>query len=170
MVATAKKTAAALTRTSEKRGRGAPYLKTLRHPEARKRVCTSKPETEARVSTKKMSALFANHPNTHDLCREWSLPPDCPIEDISQLSTRLMQCTPDERGRRIYILYCQQEQLPIPCTWAGNFSRDALLKMQTWLNDNFTAKGRPTAAYKRELLATNFEWNNAAAKMRPDYM
>lgn len=120
-----------------------------------------------------MSALtltLANHPNTHDLRREWSPPADCPIADISQLSTRLMQCTQDERGRRIYVLYCQQEQLPIPCMWAGNFSRDALLKMQTWLNDKFTAKGRPTASYKRELLAADFEWNNAAAKMRPDYM
>ena len=88
------------------------------------------------------------------------------MQEISDLSTRLVQCTQDERGRRIYYLYCQQEQLPIPCI----FSRDALLKMQSWLNDRFTAKGRPTAAYRRELLEANFEWNNAVAKMRPDYM
>ena len=54
--------------------------------------------------------------------------------------------------------------------WAGNFSRDALLRMQAWLNDKFTAKGLPTAAYRRELIAAGFEWNNAVAKMRPDYM
>ena len=48
-------------------------------------------------------------------------------------------------------------------TYKGEYSRDDLLSLQTFVNKKFTAKGAPTRAFMRELVYNdNFEWDNGA--------
>ena len=106
---------------------------------------------------------YLGHPNEHDKWREWNIPDGCPRTEISALSKRLAQCTDDRRGARIWGHYAHKHGL-FQTIWIGNFSRDTLLTLQTYLNKNFTAAGKPTVGHVRRLVEVEkFTWDNKLA-------
>ncbi len=100
---------------------------------------------------------FAMHPNTAEPGRgvRWgySIPDGfASFDEYKGLSDRLQQITSTRRGQRIWIA----ERNRFDSAGAQDLvdhSRDELVDMLRWVEDKFTPKNRPTAAYRRELVA-----------------
>lgn len=108
--------------------------------------------------------LRFEYPNDHDKSREWNIPEGCPRDEIAALGKQLLQCTEDRRGARIWGHYAHKHGL-FQTVWVGNYSRDALLKLQSHLNKNFTSKGKPTTGYFKQLVhVEKFTWDNKTAE------
>ena len=109
---------------------------------------------------------YRGHPNEHDKSREWNIPDGCPRDEIAALNKRLAQCTGDQRGARIWGHFAHKHGL-FQTIWVGNFSRDTLLTLQSYLNKNFSATGKPTARFMRQLVyVEKFTWDNRAAERK----
>lgn len=100
---------------------------------------------------------FADHPDTAEpgRCARWRfcIPTDvAPPHEYKMLSDRLQQITSSARGQRIWLA----ERHLFDSAGAQDLvdhSRDELVALCHWIEQNFTAKNRPTAAYRRELAA-----------------
>lgn len=109
-----------------------------------------------------LNFTFEGHPETAYKGREWNPPADCPRGEIFALSKRLQVCIADRRGGRIFEHFRRKKKL-FQTAWIGEYTRDDLLSLQTFVNKKFTAKGAPTRAFMRELVYNdNFEWDNGA--------
>jgi len=126
--------------------------------------------TTASGTDHKLTFTFEGHPETRLKGREYKVPPECPKHEIFVLQTRLATCAASNRGGRIYEHVRRNSGLFITM-WIGDYARADLLMLQKFANDNFTAKGAPTARYMRRLVdVEGFEWDNAKWAAKWDAM
>ena len=108
----------------------------------------------------KLHFEFEGHPDSRLKAREYNVPPECPRHEIFVLQKRLAACAATKRGGRIYEHFRRNKGLFVTM-WIGDYARADLLMLQRFANNNFTAKGAPTARYMRELVHIDkFEWDN----------